>query len=259
MRAFSDVVDLAGAEAGVPDGWGQGKVIFGGLTAGWALKAAATHAEGRPLRSAMVQFAGPPGAAMAVSSRLGRRGRSITAVSAEVATDRGLVVSVAAMYGDARDTKISLPGKRSPQTPAPETLMELQYIEGITPVFSQNFEYRWPTMRLPFSGSDVANVGGWVRHRRGAPVDVVGVLALIDAWPPPVLSLLTAPRPAVTLTWQVNVVGELPEGGVPVDEFWRFESNAVASSGGFADVESYLWAPDGSLFATSRQLVAEYS
>ncbi len=52
----------------VPDGWKQGRTVYGGLSAGLSLQAALPHANGRPLRSAMISFVGPSAGQLTVEA-----------------------------------------------------------------------------------------------------------------------------------------------------------------------------------------------
>ena len=68
------------------------------------------------------------------------------------------------------------------------------------------------------------------------------------------LTHLPLPAAASSVTWMVNLVGDLVPA--PPEHWWHFEAELISSMGGFSDTESRLWSPDGQLVATSRQLVA---
>jgi acyl-CoA thioesterase len=140
-----------------------------------------------------------------------------------------------------------------------ETGLDFPYVPGLTPGFTRGFEYRWDPSVLPFSGASEARVDGAVRIRGAERVDAKGVLALLDAWPAPVLALASGPILASTVTWQVNLACAVPERGWSGDGFWRYRSESQSCSQGYADMDSQLWAPDGTLVASGRQLVAEFS
>jgi hypothetical protein len=97
-----------------------------------------------------------------------------------------------------------------------------------------------------------------VRPRDDGAVDTAAVLSLIDAWPPPEIAMADRPFPLSSVTWQVNLMADLPAGGVAAEAWWFFESRTLAGDGGYTDSAGRLWGPDGGLVATSRQLVAEF-
>jgi acyl-CoA thioesterase len=245
----------------LPPEWAQGRSAFGGVVAGIGARVASSRlAADRPIRSVLVDFAAPiaPGQA-STRVRVLREGRSLSHIEVQVLQGGELAAVVLVTAGTTRHTAISLTPPAPPVSTPPESSTMLPFIEGATPTFTKNFEYRWSSARFPFTGADRANLGGWIRRRDGGPVDAAGVLALIDAWPAPVLPLLTRPAAASTVTWLVNFAQEVPAEGWPGDAFFRFEADAVAASGGYADASGRLWGPDGGLVASSTQLVAEFS
>lgn len=262
MPTWSEVcvVDERGG-CTLPAEWGQGRAAFGGLVAGLCLRAARAKAPIRPLRSVLVSFVGPvsPGPAQIVS-RLLRQGRALSQVEARLVQGGQDCAVLLAAFGDGRQTGLpSLPGPPPPPAPLPEVLPAFPFLAGITPDFTRYLDYLWVGEGLPFGGGPVARTGGWVRFQDQAPVDEAGALGLLDAWPAPVLTLLTAPAAASTVTWMVDLVRPWPVGGVDPAAWWRFEGRGTAAGEGYADVDGWLWGPDGALVATSRQLVAEYS
>lgn len=243
----------------VPSSWGQGRAAFGGLVAAFGLRAMERNLGAVAMaRSVLVDFLAPvePGR-VTVDARALRAGRAITHAEARVRQGEEVRAVVLATFADARATAIEVPAARAPAAPAPEFLPALPYLEGVTPAFTRHFEYRWTTGGLPFTGSDTPVLGGWVRLAAPTRPDHAAVLALADAWPAPVLPLLTTVAPASTVTWMVDFVRPVPAAAP--DEWWRYEADTVAASGGYASVHARLWAPDGGLVAVSRQLVAEFS
>jgi len=247
--------------AQVPPSWAQGRAAFGGLIAALVLDAIATEVQAdRPLRGVVLDFVAPvaPGP-VELRGRVLRSGRALTQGSAEVVQGGQVCAVLAAAWGAARPTRLRWPADRAPAEPPAARMMPLPYLDGVTPTFTQHFQYRWASERLPFSGAQVPNVGGLVRLAEPGPVDAATILALVDAWPAPVLATLDRVVPASTVTWAVNLVQPPPPGGWPGETWFRFESDTVAAGDGYADIDSRLWAPDGTLVATSRQLVVEFS
>ena len=250
--------------AQVTEDWAQGRAAFGGLLSGVALRALRELVPGeRRLRSVLVDFIGPAGPGpLEIDARVLRSGRALTQAEARVHQEGTLVAVVIAAYGADRTTGISWPAASRPEVPDPTSLMGFPFLPGITPAFTQHFDYRWATHRLPFTGAECPEVRGFVRPGPDeGHVDEAMLLALIDAWPAPVLAMAQGPTPASTVTWMVDIVGRLPEvadtdapGG-----YWWFEGDATAAADGYADVHGRIFDPSGRLVATSRQLVVEFS
>jgi acyl-CoA thioesterase len=246
--------------ADVPPDQAQGRAAFGGFLAGLALRAmerVSEASEGRPLRSLLADFVAPvaPGP-VEVSAVVLRAGRALTHVEARVRAGDGVAAVFIGAFGAARPTRLAWPAPDAPPLGDVDARPSLPFLEGVTPAFTQHFEYRWGHGFPPFTGATEARYGGWVRPRRGGPVDMAGILALVDAWPAPILSIADRVVPASTVTWMVDLFG------VPVvapGGWWRFESATVRSAEGYVDIDAKLWAPDGTPVATSRQAVVEFS
>lgn len=245
----------------MPADWAQGRASFGGLSTGVALTALREIMPAdRQLRSLLTDFVAPvaPGK-VEVEARVLRSGRAIAHGEVRLHSQGKLAGVLLAAYGLRRDSPLALAGQPRPQRLPPEEFPAFPYLEGITPAFTRAFSYRWTSDHLPFSGVDQASLHGWVRLRQADRIDERGVLALIDSWPAPVLPLMKAPAPASTVTWTVDLVGQVPADGWPGDGWFHFEGEALAAADGYATVQGRIWSPDGQLVATSRQLVAEFS
>ncbi len=267
MPSFADALHL------VPDGdasvgtvtpeWAQGRAAFGGLLVGMAVRALAQRVPAdRRLRSVLVDFVAPAGVGpLRVETRILREGRALTHAEARLVQGGEVCAVVVAAYGAARATAIRWEAGPPPTVAPADTLPAFPYIEGVTPRFTREFDYRWTGGALPFTGGTDPRVGGWVRLAEPMPADDAVVLALLDAWPAPVLPLLGAPAPASTVTWMVDLVA--PADAAPADAapdaWWRFEGTTIAAGEGHASVDGRLWGPDGRLVAASRQLVVEFS
>ncbi|MEX2320189.1 MAG: acyl-CoA thioesterase domain-containing protein, partial [Saccharospirillum sp.] len=89
----------------VPDSWGQGRTVYGGLSAGLAYQVMrASVSADRVLRSLSVSFVGP----VATDAPLGfqvevlREGKNVTQVEARVVQDGQVGVAMLASFGQAR-------------------------------------------------------------------------------------------------------------------------------------------------------------
>lgn len=265
MTTFEDSLTLS------PDGdalvatidpeWSQGRAAFGGLAAALCLRAIERRvAPERTLRSALVQFvaAVEPGPAR-VEVTLHREGKAITQSEARVVQGGVVRAITLSAHGAPRGSEVKIEGATAPEHPTPDEMQQFPYVEGIAPRFTKHFDYRWGPERFPFIGAERASLGGWIRHRTPTAGDSASLAALIDAWPAPVLPMLTGPAPASSVTWMVNVIATVPRRGFAPERWWRFEGEADAADGGYADITGRLWSDDGALVATSRQLVVEFS
>lgn len=251
----------------VPEHWGQGRAVYGGLAGALLLKGACerTHA---PPRGVMISFVAPlePGSAD-LNTRVLRSGRSSTHIYAELVQEDSVRSSGLFLFGDTRQTglKIEVPSLVLPPWMG---VSEMPFFEGLSPEFTRHFEYRWTSEALPFSGSE-PHVQGWARVKDAdwfcndlafrSPSQLTPyVLALIDAWPPPIWSAITTPAMGSSATWQVTFT-QAAHREFARDAWFGFDSRASYSEDGYADFESKLSDENGQILAFSRQIFAEFS
>jgi acyl-CoA thioesterase len=241
--------------------WTQGRAAFGGIVAGQLVRALELHVPSeRSLRSALFDFVAPTAVGkVTIEASVLREGRALTHAQARLVQNGSVCALLTAAYGAPRPSPVQVAGSSAPVIAPPEQLARLPYIEGVLPRCTQHFDYRWGSGRIPFSGSDKGQIGGYVRHPSGGPVDAAGVLALIDGWPPALLALLKRPAPTSTVTWMVDILAPLPASGSESDAFYRYEADTVAAAEGYGSCDARLWDPSGQLIAASRQFVVEFS
>lgn len=245
----------------VPEGWGQGRATYGGLVAALAYRAARRCAgEARTPRAVLASFVGPvaPGR-VDLAVELLRAGRAASQYLVRVIQDDDTRAVVQIVFGNARESSVDLTGPPHPTAPAPGERAPFPFIPGVTPEFTQHFDYRWTTDGIPFSGTDTSALAGWCRFREPEPkLDAVELaLALTDAWPVSVLSMLKQVAPASTLTWNLELVAP-PHEAAPADPngWWYYDAHADAARDGYVQAGARLWTPEGDLAVVSRQLVA---
>jgi acyl-CoA thioesterase len=243
----------------IPQDWTQGRTTFGGLLAAVAIRGLQTASQGRPLRSFLMDCVSPtvPGE-LNVQVEVLRVGRSLLhtrATLSQAGETRALLLGT---FGHPRDSKLRQDDVSAPKSDLPpDQLVRLPYIEGAMPAYTQHFDYRWTSQHGLFSGAPEGKLSGFVRALDADRVDSAVIAALIDSFPPPVLTQLRAPAPASTVTWMVNFTHLRP--AIALNEFCRYESVTTSASSGYAGVDTRLWDHDGRLLADSRQLVAEFS
>lgn len=249
-----------GASLDMDESWLQGRTAFGGLVA--AVGAAALRQkvpEDLPLRNLQVAFVGPTGnKTIHAEARVLREGKSVTHAQAEVKTDEGEVcATLHGCFGVGRSSCVKRIGEPVPVWPKPEELMELPFMEGLTPNFTQHLRYCWARGPYPYEGKTEGCYGGWIScHGPSEGATESHLLALMDAWPSPALSMLKTPSPASTLSWNLEFLHPVSYG--PTGDWWAFESAVETASQGYVAEEARLWNPDGELVAVSRQSVVVF-
>ncbi len=98
-----------GLLATIPEEWMQGRTSYGGLSSALALEAARTAADDLPpLRSATINFVGPLAGEVEVVTRVLRRGRNATWVSAEVTSEAGVGLTATFVFMGPVESSIHL-------------------------------------------------------------------------------------------------------------------------------------------------------
>lgn len=241
----------------MPETWGQGRSVFGGLTVATAVALARREVgTERALRTVESQLLSPAVAGPVVGSfRLLREGKSATFAQVTLRQEERLVAIVTMVFGASRPGAFAVPPRPTFQaSKPPEDSLELPYVPNISPEFVQHVVMRWADGTPPFTGAEEAHFTGYCRFRIEAGDDE-GLLGLLDVWPTPMLSMLQTPAPASTVTWSAHVFEPIDR----IDDFYGFTYDTLGGSGGFHTVLGHLYAPDGHLVATSKQLVALFA
>lgn len=245
----------AGWRFEMPDGWMQGRSVFGGLTAAAATALARRHVDAaRWLRTLNVQFLGPvvTGCVRATFREVCER-KNVTFAEIRLAQRQGEVAVVNFVFTVPRSESTSIESAACWTGPNPESLVEVPYLPGLTPEFTRHVELRWADGGLPFSGAHEARTRGYCRFRKPGG-DVEGLVGLLDVWPIPSLSVLAAPAPASSVTWTAHVL-RAPR---PSNDWFAFEYETAVGERGFHTVVGRLHGPDGRLVAWTEQLVAVF-
>lgn len=241
----------------IQEDWRQGRAAYGGLVAAQALKAMqAKVAPDRPTRALQVVFVAPldQGPITAQATVL-RAGRSMTLAQATLFQGDRVLLTASGAFGADRDSDIQvLPSAPAP-IKEPEACMALPFLPGVTPNFTQHFDYRWADGGFPFSGSQEARFKGWCRHKAPVPDSAQQIVGLADAWPAPTLALAKRPIPASSVTWNLQFL-HLPQD--PGTGWWRMDYDTDHAQAGVHSITGQLYAPDGQLAALSTQLAVVF-
>jgi acyl-CoA thioesterase len=246
--------DGDGWAATVPQGWGQGRTTFGGLVAGYLVRAV-EHVQDRPVRGVDVTFLEPvPPGPVRIAVDAIREGKYLSHAQATLHVAGTPAAAGRFLLADDRPG----PFDEVPAAPEVRTALDdctpMPYIEGLTPEFTKHLQIRYGEGPIPYTGAAEARTGGFVRTA-GPASGVAAMLAHIDAWPPPVLGLATTPMAASTVRW--HVLFHADQAAADGLEWSWFASEAAWRSGRLATATGSL-VRDGRSVAYAEQTVAMY-
>lgn len=245
--------------AGINEDWLQGRSAFGGLSGALVAQAMRQQVdEERKLRSFQVTFVGPaPVGENTVSLTPLREGGSVTHIQGELKQGDEVSVTATAAYGKRRDSAFAIPATPRPDAVDPETLKSMPFMPGIVPNFVQHFDFRWVHGTPPFCGLEKPNNRVWIRMDSDREIDEVGIVAMADALPPPVLSMPKKPCPASSLSWYLELLPVEAKG--KLSDWWLVDYDCDAGADGYYNQVAKIWAPDGQLVAISRQVAVMFA
>lgn len=235
----------------VPEDWMQGRSVFGGLQAAFALRAMrALVPADVPLRTLQTTFMAPVAAgAVRLRARVLRQGKSAVHVEARLEDGAQSLCLAVGVFGAGRASTVSISPQQTPvESPKP---LEFRHVPGVTPSFTQHFPSNWLRGGLPFSGHALPEAVIEINMQDSGAVTEYHVLAIADFIPPVALSLLKSPAPGSSLTWMIEFLRErfddLPLPG------WRVDAQLIAARSGYTNQSVMVWGPGGVPVALSRQ------
>jgi hypothetical protein len=236
----------------IPEGWQQGRGLFGGLTLGALAKAAsATLGAGdRPLRTLTAEIPGVVAAGPAqVSTQRLREGHSLSTVAAQLAQGDSVVAHAVFNFGKTRDVAFD----RTPAAAIPAFDDSRPSDLGpFGPTFAHHFEYRILEGK-PFSGDARAITEGWVRLREPGEVPPwIALIAMVDAWFPSAMPAFTSPRPFGTISFAAHL---FDRGWQPHEPLFHRSRLLGSQQGYFAELRE-LFTSGGELCAVNQQTMA---
>ena len=210
--------------------------------------------ESRPLRSLSTQFVRSPApGAATLDVHVHHHGRSISFVTARMVQADRLLLLASAICGQGRGgpTYSDLEVGRPP-TPPPD---QPQFVpSGVAVGHFVNADIFMDPDVVPFGAGDRSWVAGWLRPVGGEPVTLSWLACAADFFPPAVFSRTTGPVKAASIDYSLQFVTADPCRHVPHGGYVYAEMYSAVSAGGYAVEDGTLWAPDGKVLATSRQL-----
>lgn len=244
-----------GYQTRIDPGWWVVTGPNGGYVAAILLRALSL-AQGDPLRtprSLTIHYTSPPQAGPAVvETQVERSGRSLTSVSGRLVQGGKLRALALAAFS----TELAGPEfveARMPEVLPPERCAPWEKRIEI----HDRYDLRWAIGAPPFSGSEHALGGGWIRFPEPRTLDALAIAAFADAFPPAVFSRLrdaslTGGVPTIDLT--VHFRATLPAPQLAPDAWLLAVFHSRVARGGFVEEDGELWSRDGALIAQSRQL-----
>lgn len=194
---------------------------------------------------------GKPGPAT-VSTQVVRSGRRFATVTASLDDPERRLLQVLGTFGDLSDTQG--PEQVSggpPELPPLEECVAVHATDGFPPPFMARVELHLHPEDAPFAGgtsSTTPRMRGWFRLADGEPLDTLGLLVAVDAFPPTIFNtdLPVAWTPTVELTAHIR--------SRPAPGWLRCVFTTRFITSGFLEEDGEVWDETGRLVAESRQL-----
>lgn len=252
-----------GESVEAPNGWLQGRTIFGGLVAGILLhKATVTINDAqKKLLSCSITFVGPiEEKAFKLTAEILRQGKSVTTLEVRLWQDDAVQSILLASFGSQRESRIQV--SQEPQVPNFPEIDQLNIVPKYLPFPEcvKNFQLAWTEGQYPMSGSQEPDFLGMCHfdpelHPQRKMI-LPDVLTLMDVWPPGVLSMFRKPAPASTLTWQVTFIHPLES---QLHDWFKYQVKTEFAEHGYATEHAFLWDQQNRLIAIARQTVTVFT
>ncbi len=241
----------------VDKGWWIVKGPNGGYLAAILLRAMqmTTNRTERAPRSMSVYYlsiaeTGP----IEVVTAVEKRGRSITTVTARMLQRRKPIAFAVGALGKPF-SNFEYQDIAMPDVDPPEAYAQLAY-QSMVPN-AERYQMFPVIGGAPWSGSERAQTGGWIRLVGERHPDAILMAAMADAWYPSIFTKVKDGQfagavPTVDLTIHFRAAFPLPDSKTDDFYFVRFES--TTSRQGYVEESGEIWSRSGVLLAQSRQL-----
>jgi len=237
----------------IPDAWGQGRTIYGGMTAAILLQAMLSEVEhDRKLRAMDVNFTRPFEADVPYTIQVETlgEGRTVCVKSARLIQGDKVRAVVRADFCRPLDNSVRIDQFTVPDIRAREQSFRITGMH--VPVFFQNVEVYMASHVPPFGGKPYPEMHGYMRFAQApAKITTPHLVGLIDAWPPTASTHYAKPVPISTISWHIHFT--LDADNFAPDEFLGYESKVSFDEAGVSSTTAHIWRPDGRLLAKSVQ------
>lgn len=258
FQTINESNELSQLQLTVPKDWGQGRTVFGGLSAGilYQVLKNVVPTE-RMLRSSTFNFVGPLNVDVpfGFNWQVLREGKNATQITANIVQENNICLTALACFAKDRNSKVRLDANTKDLPAPPKKAKYIPQIPKVTPKFLRHIDLSISEGRAPFTGSKNSTYKGWMRYKQ--PPEALTdahILGLIDAWPPTILQMPLGPAPASTMSWNVEFIH--PHQQIAVDSWLAYQAETVQAYGGYGHAESLIHDDAGELIAISRQLIA---
>ena len=251
-----DIVDI-------PQGWSQGRTIYGGLIAGMLMhKASVTIADtDKVLLSCSVTFVGPVQQAEArLSAEILRQGKSVTTIEVRLWQDDAVQTILIASFGAQRSSSISV--HREVIAPEYVDVANLALVKHhpLAPECFRQMQMAWAEGQYPCSASELPDFGGYFRfepeQHANREMTIADLMVAFDMWPPGVLPMFKSMAPASSLTWHVTYVHPLQS---QMQDWLKYKVVTDYAGDGYSTEHAYLWDAENRLIAIARQTVTVFA
>lgn len=242
----------------VPDGWQQGRGAWGGLVVAALVHATeATEPDAaRSVRSISAQLVAPAVVGEhEVTVRPIRIGSAMSTWGLRIEDARAQAVAEAVVITGAPRTQDADDHHRwgsitMPDAPAADRVPRVPGGPPF-PVFTQHAEMR-PIAGLPFAGGPAESMG-WIGYDVPPTPSAATLLALVDAWWPASLPLLTTMPRVATVSFAANLL--VDPVSIAAGELLLSHSFVAAADEGFTSEQRRLWTADGRLAVDNLQSI----
>ncbi len=238
-----------------PDGWRQGRTLFGGASAALAVEAACRSLADIPsLKSAQFAFIGPAVGQLDILVREIRRGKSSVIVAVDMVAEGTPTLVAHLFFASERESIFAHDRLGRPSVPVPDLCADMKTLIRM-PRYSTNLDLRLADGSLPFSGADDPEILAWVRRVEDEPASDAARLVLVaDSVPPAATALLLDPCPGNTMNWSIDILNPRPSTA------WHlFRSRSDYGHGGYSVQTMNLWDEAGRPLVAGHQSVTLYA
>ncbi|TXD37485.1 thioesterase family protein [Lujinxingia vulgaris] len=263
-QSYSDAIALKRDEGGVFHGqidrsWYQGRGAFGGVS-GAAMVRAMERTLDAPefaLRALAVNFCAPvTDEPFEVHVDVVRRGSSVICAESRIVQEGQARMVAIGTFAKERSSGSDFEQRAMPEVP-PAGEVPTAPESPLFPKFAKYYEYKFCHGAIPYTGHDEAELGGWCRLKEApGPLDAAQLIGLLDMWPPAVITRMTSPAPAATVSWQVVINERLPLEEASADDFYLVTARSERAVGGFSEERAAVYSADGRCLGQALQLVA---
>ncbi|RNI18062.1 thioesterase family protein [Flexivirga caeni] len=269
MTELTDALRLEESGTGwagtLTNDWAIGDAVNGGLLMSLAATAVARSSTAAGGHADPLTFSGvflSPGAAgpVRVEPQILRSGRSMTTAQVSVSQPAGdgSVERMRALLTLGDLTRYADPVQKTvaaPEIPPPEHCVSARDAPPSTLTesgFLKRFDARMDPATIGWAAGEPSGNGelrGWLRLADGADLDAIGLLLVLDAFPPVSFDLGSVGWvPTVEFTGYVR--------GVPAPGWLQLRLHTEHAAGGLLNEDCQVWDSSGRLVAHSRQLAS---